>query len=278
VTWANERNHSEVSRSANRYLKRIKYGNRKPNRDATTWHATDATQLPNDTWMFEVVFDYGEGHYAEEAPDTKRQVFARTQIDPPAGSYWPVRQDPFSTYRAGFEARTYRLCRRVLMFHHFPQELGIDDCLVRSTEFSYSESAIASFIASVTQSGYVRRQVPNQPNRYLKKSLAPLEFEYSQVPHADELARQTIREVDAQSLENLPVGLDGSNYQWVDLDGEGTSGILTEQADGWYYKRNLGANNLAVEDGHEHSVARIGAMEVVALKPVLVLAGGQFSI
>jgi hypothetical protein len=26
----------------------------------------------------------------------------------------------------------------------------------------------------------------------------------------------------------------------VDLDGEGVSGILTEQADGWFYKPNLG--------------------------------------
>ena len=47
-------------------------------------------------------------------------------------------------------------------------------------------------------------------------------------------------ELDVESLENLPVGLDGSNYQWIDLDGEGVSGILTEQANGWYYKSNLG--------------------------------------
>ena len=29
--------------------------------------------------------------------------------------------DPFSSYRSGFEVRTYRLCQRVLMFHHFPR-------------------------------------------------------------------------------------------------------------------------------------------------------------
>src|SRR5213076_125149 len=57
---ANERNRV---RTANTYLKRIKYGNRMPNRDATTWRATDPAQLRKDTWMFEVVFDYGEGHY-----------------------------------------------------------------------------------------------------------------------------------------------------------------------------------------------------------------------
>src|SRR6266571_5667443 len=151
---ANERNRV---RTANRYLKRIKYGNRTPNRDASTWQATDPAQLPNETWMFEVVFDYGEGYYAEDAPDAQGRIFARAQIDPPAGSHWPVRQDRFSTYRVGFEVRTYRLCRRVLMFHHFPQELGINDCPVRSTEFSYAESPIASFISSIAQSGYVRQ-------------------------------------------------------------------------------------------------------------------------
>jgi hypothetical protein len=33
-----------------------------------------------------------------------------------------------------------------------------------------------------------------------------------------------------QSLENLPIGVDGSAYQWTDLHGEGIPGILTEQA------------------------------------------------
>ncbi len=60
---ANER--SRV-RTANRYLKRIQYGNRSANRDVTTWQATDPSQLSD--WMFEVVFDYGEGHYSVELP------------------------------------------------------------------------------------------------------------------------------------------------------------------------------------------------------------------
>src|SRR5690606_32624079 len=60
VARAHEQNRSEASRSANRYLKRIKYGNRVPNRDTVTGQAIDPTQLPDDTWMFEVVFDYGE--------------------------------------------------------------------------------------------------------------------------------------------------------------------------------------------------------------------------
>ncbi len=272
-TQANERNRL---RKANRYLKRIKYGNRTPNRDATTWQATDPTQLPERDWMFEVVFDYGEGHYAEDAPDAQGRIFAYAQIEPPPGSHWPVRQDPFSTYRAGFEVRTYRLCRRVLMIHHFPQELGIADCLVRSTQFAYNESSIASFITGVTQSGYVRQPDQARQDRYLKKSLPPLEFEYSQVPDADELARQPIQEVDAESLENLPYGLDGASYQWVDLDGEGLSGILTEQAGSWFYKRNLSPTNIRQENGQETVLARFAPVELVARKPSLAnVSGGQ---
>jgi RHS repeat-associated protein len=268
---ANERNRT---RAANRYLKRIRYGNRLANRDATTWKATDPSLLPIDTWMFEMVFDYGEGHYMEDEPDNDERIFCHAQIDPPSGSLRPIRQDPFSSYRAGFEVRTYRLCRRVLLFHHFPQELGIADCLVRSTEFVYDESPIASFITSVTQSGYVRQPDQTDANRYLKKSFPSVEFEYSQVPSPAELAQQPIREVDKTSLENLPAGLDSSAYQWVDLDGEGLSGILTEQADGWYYKHNLSANNLVQEDGQAVPEARFGPIEPVILKPNSRLARG----
>ena len=50
------------------------------------------------------------------------------------------RSDPFSTYRPGFEVRTYRRCHRVLMFHHFADEPGVGaDCLVSSTDLSYVE-------------------------------------------------------------------------------------------------------------------------------------------
>jgi hypothetical protein len=100
---------------------------------------------------------------------------------------------------------------------------------LRSLE--YKGSSVASFIASVTQSGYTQQS--NQS--YLKKSLPKLELKYTEV-RVDE----TVHEIDFESIKNLPYGVDGTNYQWVDLDGEGLTGILSEQADGWYYKRNLG--------------------------------------
>ena len=43
-----------------------------------------------------------------------------------------------SVYRSGFEVRSYRRCRRVLMFHRFA-ELGQEPCLVQSNEFEYDD-------------------------------------------------------------------------------------------------------------------------------------------
>ncbi len=240
LSQAHEKNRTNKGRSANRYLERIKYGNktpRQPNEDL----------LQRGDWMFEVVFDYG-GHYSEDEQGQPTTVSLHGDR-----SKWLGRQDPFSTYRAGFEVRTYRLCRHVLMFHHF-DELSTEDYLVRSTEFTYDESPIASFITETTQSGYVHES----DGKYLKKSLPPLEFEYSEAEINEE-----IQEIDAESLENLPYGPDGAHYQWVDLDGEGLSGILTEQAEAWFYKPNLG-------DGS------FGPMQPVAAKPsVAELDGGQ---
>ncbi len=45
---------------------------------------------------------------------------------------------------------------------------------------------------------------------------------------------KTIKTVSKESIINAPVGLT-NNYQWVDLYGEGISGILTEQAGGLFF-------------------------------------------
>jgi RHS repeat-associated protein len=275
---ANERNRL---RTANRYLKRIKYGNR--------LSRLIQPDLAQASWMFEVVFDYDEAHHEDvdldpALPEAEQHRFVRASAS--MGRPWAVRLDPFSSHRAGFEVRTYRRCRRVLMFHHIPDlptgEKGYDG-LVRSTEFDYADldyrqpvaiedelahhgsTYFASFIRAVTQSGYVRDDTQAVVVRngvqyvtYLKKSLPPLEFEYSKAA-----IQEQVLELDAASLENLPAGLDGSTYQWVDLDGEGVSGILTEQAGAWFYKPNLGGG-------------RFGPFKTVAAKPSLAdLSGGR---
>ena len=255
TSQAHERNRTNESRGVNRYLKRIQYGNRTPRQP------DEDLSLRSD-WLFEVLFDYGEHHQDNPTPNDS--------------GVWPVRNDPFSSYRAGFEVRTYRLCQRVLMFHHFPDEAEVGrDCLVRSTDFTYSHeenptdarAPIYSQLISVTQTGYKRNSAATG---YIQKSLPPLEFAYSE-PQIDE----TVRDIDLASLENLPIGLDGAQYQWVDLDGEGLSGILTEQGSGWFYKRNLSPINSVRENGSEHIEARFAPSELVASKPAVGLANGS---
>ncbi|MEZ4617944.1 MAG: hypothetical protein R2867_20880 [Caldilineaceae bacterium] len=43
------------------------------------------------------------------------------------------------------------------------------------------------------------------------------------------------------------MGLDEAAYQWTDLHGEGTPGILTERAGAWFYKRNLSPINVQAQ-------------------------------
>jgi len=259
LSSTHERNRTAASRSADRYLKRIKYGNRTPYPPIP--HGREPAPLPTE-WLFEIVFDYGE--HDQNAPTPEDAV-----------NQWNARNDPFSSYRAGFEVRTYRLCQRVLMFHHFPEQPEVgDNCLVRSTDFTYSyeqdptaaANPIYSFLVSVTHTGHKRQS----DGGHLAKSLPPIEFEYSK-PTVDE----TVWEVDSESLENLPFGLDGADHQWVDLDGEGLSGILTEQAGSWYYKRNLSPLGPAHDDNGENGAARFGPLELVAEQPSLAAGGGQ---
>ena len=118
---AHERNRTDASRSAPRYLKRIRYGNRLPyfptlkanepwpEPPDAPWPQLPASQPPTagNSWLFEVVLDYGEHHALTPGPGD--------------AGIWPVRSDPFSSYRAGFEVRTYRICQPRHALGHLPQ-------------------------------------------------------------------------------------------------------------------------------------------------------------
>lgn len=249
VHEANRNTRPEL-RTANRYLHKIRYGNAKPylpSLSATSqWPKPDV--VPGQDWMFEAVFDYGQCNKDNPKPKDNNS--------------WLVRADAFSRYRSGFEIRTYRLCRRVLMFHHF-KELGKPDCLVHSTLFTYREPESAqdpstpgyTVLASVSHWAH---QWDENNSTYHSRQRPPVDFDYSE-PRVD----HTLHTIDPSELENLPVGTQGAGYQWVDLDGEGLSGVLTEQGGAWYYKPGLG-------DG------RFGPMRLVVRKPAMAaLASGR---
>jgi RHS repeat-associated protein len=261
TAMAHETNRTDPVRATQRYLKTISYGNTAP-------YAPDCgpgggeTPLPAG-WYFKVVVDYGDHDSAVPAPEPDRT--------------WPARPDPFSTYRAGFEVRTYRRAQRILIFHNFAAETTLGpDCLVRSVDLAYSDqqspadphNPVYTKLASVTQVGYRRDGAG-----YTSRALPPLELDYSEpVIQSDVLA------LDSDSLANLPQGVDGSAYRWADLDGEGMSGALADLGTAWGYKPNLSpVNQVTQPDGSLATRARLGPLETLSSIPARTgLAGQQF--
>jgi RHS repeat-associated protein len=265
LTQANETNRQ---RTANRYIQHIRYGNTTPNRDLNSWSVSSAFTLPDDTWKFSVVFDYGE--YNVDFPQISDGAEG-------VGGAWSCRPDPFSDHHAGFEVRTYRLCQRILMFHHFPNELGVSDYLVASTDCLYNLNPTGSYLLSAQHAGYT---LDAGKTSYTKKVLPPTSFTYSLFPTDEELVGLTVQDVDRDSLENLPIGIDNAAYKWVDLDGQGLSGVLSEQGDDWYFKGNTSANNFIAQqtDNNNNNVTetvrpRLAAMERLLSRPSLSVAG-----
>ena len=107
-----------------------------------------------------------------------------------------------------------------------------------STDLTYRSTGGSGMttVASVAHTGY--RRLPG--GGYRTASLPPLEFGYSQAVIGREPA-----DLSPEALQNLPSGIDGTAYQWVDLDGDGLSGVLARQGGAWYYKANLGGGRFA---------------------------------
>ena len=82
---------NNLAKISNTYLKKVKYCNK---------DSFLKNSVPQ--YLLELVLDYGEHDINNPQPD-----------DP---GLWNYRLDPFSDYHAGFEIRTYRLCRRLLCF------------------------------------------------------------------------------------------------------------------------------------------------------------------
>lgn len=198
----------------NLYLAKVLYGNKTPYKNFQ-----DPYPQEND-YLFQAIFDYGE--YNPDAPYTKLKD-------------WDFRKDAFSDYKSGFEIRTTRLCKRVLLFHYF-DELPGGNALVKSLDFTYNTNLEEgfTFLEAITQKGYIKN------GTYTHKSLPPIEFTYQ-----EHTWNTTIQTISPDYLENVPAGLDEPTYQLTDLFNEGLPGILTEQSGGWYYKHNLGKGKFA---------------------------------
>ncbi|MBP9881834.1 MAG: hypothetical protein KBF32_00435 [Chitinophagales bacterium] len=236
---------------ANLYPEKILYGNKTPYRQF-------GDVFPDETdFMFHTYFDYGT---------TDLNIEPFDKLNP-----WDFRPDAFSDYKAGFEIRTTRLCRRVLLFHVFEELAQRPDksdkkTLIKSVNFEYDTSTEQdfTFLKRITSYGYIKMPA----GTYSHKKLPPMEFEYQ--PHE---WTSEIKAVSQDALVHAPGGIEQAPYQFVDLYNEGLSGILSEQANGWYYKHNLG-----VWSDEENSELLFEQAKLVTPKPSFAGLGGQLQL
>lgn len=180
---------------ANRYIESICYGN---------YVVDDGNGGSTEQYAFEVVFDYGGYDLAN--PDA-------------SPGEWTARQDPFSTYRSGFEIRTFRLCRNILLFHRFPSQFNNERFLVKAVHFAYDETPAMAFLTGVEVIGYQKSSVDGQ---YTTGTFPPLRFTYS----GFEPTGKDFLPLVIQGGGELPGYIGSEQFLPVDLYGEGISGFL----------------------------------------------------
>lgn len=191
----------ETNRSitAQRYIHRIEYGNYKK-KDGTGQ-------------AFAIIFDYGEY-------DINDPLTAWTPVQD-----WSCRPDPFSSYRSGFEIRTFRLCRNILLFHYFEEELG-SPFLVKAGILEYDnresyDPIRFNGISKLKKAG-LRAFRKTLTGTFETQDLPPLEFGWSEFnpPERPEFKIMTSGGYDIPGL------LGPQQFFPVDLNGEGIPGLL----------------------------------------------------
>lgn len=216
-----------------RYIRRIYYGNTP---DSLVDEKRVGPVRDGRHYVFEILFDYGD------CPLNPLESY----LEPPqtaeperATAAWTQRQDAFSSYRAGFEVRTLRRCRRVMMFHHFA-ELSASGkpkaaTLVKSTDFLYRPHGEThlSFLESATVNSY-RWDVGE--GDFKTAAMPPVTFQYSEF-RPDEQRYQSL----TAAGDDLPaLALSHPDYGLVDLDGNGLPDILHTAPTGFRYWPNKG--------------------------------------
>jgi RHS repeat-associated protein len=197
---------------AQRYLSAVRYGQR------------PGTATGPD-YAFSVLFDYGEYDPSPSNPTPAKPI-----------QPWSMRPDPFSTYRPGFELRTWRRCANILITHYFPAELGPDPVLTKVIGLSYGLENGLSRLMHVTETGW-RHTGANA----LTLTKPPLRFAWTKAPDGPREFQPVVIEAGASfgaDIATRPSTL-------VDLDGDGLPGLLVSTPSQLLYWRNQGGGSFA---------------------------------
>lgn len=132
----------------------------------------------------------------------------------------PVRSDAFSSFKAGFEIRTEKLCYGVMISGYFKGQFNDQQILMRAVTFSYQVDQLMplALLEKITQSGYEWVQASGD---YKMAELPPVTLQYTPFTPGTPLGfRKMVADHD------LPIPGDFSQFQLVDLYREGLPGIL----------------------------------------------------
>ncbi|MBL6448472.1 hypothetical protein JMN32_19320 [Fulvivirga sp. 29W222] len=189
--------------TANRYISEVRYGN----------YLDDES---NEQFAYRMCFNYGE--YDAQGQKT---------------SEWAVREDPFSSYNAGFEIRTYRLCQSILCFNYFKEHTGEQPLLVRKYELTYQADPVVSKLIKMQEIGVQLLET----GAINEKSSPALLFSFSQFNPNEATG---FKKLEVDGGYQIPGYLDKGQYLPVDLYGEGISGIVHSVPDNILYYEPLG--------------------------------------
>ena len=128
-----------------------------------------------------------------------------------------------------FDVRTYRLCRRVFMFHHFPEELDGALTISFGRPTSTTSRAPSPHLSLRSRKPATRN---SRTEAIFSKALPKLEFKYAEI-HVDE----TVRDIDPASIRKFatgrrryPVPMDRSRQRGIERGPHRTGRRLVLQA------------------------------------------------
>ncbi|HCU0429606.1 TPA: virulence protein [Serratia marcescens] len=207
--------------TAQRYLQAVHYGNLVA---ARTFANLSTDNVAAAGWLFVLVLDYGERSAKPEVIPTFETI-----------EVWPIRQDCFSSLEYGFDVRTRRLCRQVIMFHRLQslagESTGIDTPEpVARLLLTYDESP---YISTLTAVQSVANDTDGSP-----VMLPPIGISW-----------QTFSLPEVENWQVMEMGsfVPQGPWQYVDLMGEGIAGLLWQDRGAWWYRapvRQTGSKNV----------------------------------
>ena len=233
---------------AQRYLRRVCYGNFTASSDLYSWTTDNPAELG---WHFHLLFDYGE----RSTSLTDIPAYDGAPLKP-----WTVRPDSFSTHGQGFELGTRRLCQQALLFHHFPGQSTDQPKLVRRLLLQYRQAqedeqwTYSQISAAHYQAFDANGVVENTP---------PIEFDWASetARHVGTLVHRWLERIGRSGLDAWS---QPGVFAWDRIDPG--SALLAEHLPAMKGEGvDLGAGSGELRRGKEEGVAQGGAVVWILL-------------